>query len=421
MMLLENQIPWLVVEALTEFLPVHVLQFVTDMGEKFFPKNRKGKKKETSPPPTDNLRIYKPPPHLLGLLRFSQIASMPTQMLRERVSSSLSLSRSAAELAQIGIKRTASTATWFGDMRIKKKSVCGELSLSPLFLNDITACWLFNMAALEATTIAPKWDWESDGYVVTSYLSVMAMLMDQKEDMHELRGKRVLRSIFSNTQTLAFFKRLGQHLELSRRYFATLEDIEAYKRHRPVRAAVHKTPPLVPPSSPSPAGSSAMATAAASSVSAGFASTLSIPLRTGSRNSVSFPRRSPPVTIALSVSAPAPPAANPKYHNAKADAGDEYVNGEELLQRFMREVARARVMEEIRRRRRHEDARDRRKRKARSAARRYRRRCVPSRSARHFKGPFDDDQGAKERMTDVSDDDKNDNWELPRGKLPSYR
>jgi ribosomal protein S21 len=72
------------------------------------------------------------------------------------------------------------------------------------------------------------------------------------------------------------------------------------------------------------------------------------------------------------------PAANPKYHNAKADAGDEDVAGEELLRRFTWQVSRAGVMEEIRRRRRHEDARDKRKRKARSAARKFRRRCVSS-------------------------------------------
>jgi ribosomal protein S21 len=75
------------------------------------------------------------------------------------------------------------------------------------------------------------------------------------------------------------------------------------------------------------------------------------------------------------------PAANPKYHNAKVDAGDEDVDGEELLRRFNWQVSRAGVMEEIRRRRRHEDARDKRKRKARSAARRFRRRCVLNRYA----------------------------------------
>ncbi|CAD6246515.1 unnamed protein product [Miscanthus lutarioriparius] len=65
-------------------------------------------------------------------------------------------------------------------------------------------------------------------------------------------------------------------------------------------------------------------------------------------------------------------AANPKYHNAKVDPGDEDVDGEDLLQRFNSQVYRVGVKEEIRRRRRHEDAQDKRK----SAARRFRRKCV---------------------------------------------
>ncbi|CAL5008807.1 unnamed protein product [Urochloa decumbens] len=136
---------------------------------------------------------------------------------------------------------------------------------------------------------------------------------------------------------------------------------------------------------------------------------------------VSFPRRPlpPATTLALSAHSQPPargsalvPAANPKYHNAKADAGDEEVGGEELLRRFTWQVSRSGVMEEIRRRRRHEDALDKRKRKARSAARKFRR--------RRFKGPypFDAEQGPKEQSTD---DEESDNWELPGGELPSYR
>lgn len=129
--------------------------------------------------------------------------------------------------------------------------------------------------------------------------------------------------------------------------------------------------------SPSPATTTMRAAAAAATAGIISPPTPSL-LRADTRATfVSFPRRSPPTTSLLSASsasAPAPPSANPKYHNAKVDAGDEEVDGEELLQRFRREVARAGVMEEIRWRRRHEDARDKRKRKARSAARRFRRR-----------------------------------------------
>ncbi|CAO2206022.1 unnamed protein product [Urochloa humidicola] len=40
MMLLENQIPWMVLDALTEFLFVDVCQFVDEIGCKFFPKEK---------------------------------------------------------------------------------------------------------------------------------------------------------------------------------------------------------------------------------------------------------------------------------------------------------------------------------------------------------------------------------------------
>ncbi|CAM0910831.1 unnamed protein product [Alopecurus aequalis] len=140
-------------------------------------------------------------------------------------------------------------------------------------------------------------------------------------------------------------------------------------------------------------------------------------LHAGHRTTVAFfPRRSPPtIALSLSVSAPASeraPAANPKYHNAKADAGDEDVDGGELLRRFTREVARSGVMHEIRRRRRHEDARDKRKRKSRDAAWRF--------SRRRFRGPYPSDE-EQEPKEGVTDDDRRDNWDLPGGELPSYR
>jgi len=124
-----------------------------------------------------------------------------------------------------------------------------------------------------------------------------------------------------------------------------------------------------------------MAAATTTYLAAAVSSSRAPPLLQPTSNAtfVSFPRRPLPATT-LALSAPSQlslvPAANPKYHNAKVDAGDEDVDGEEILRRFNWQVSRAGVMEEIRRRRRHEDARDKRKRKARSAARRFRRRCV---------------------------------------------
>ncbi|CAN6170462.1 unnamed protein product [Urochloa humidicola] len=259
MMLLENQIPWLVLDALTEFLFVDVRQFVADIGDKFFPKEkdsgwmvtfqmylmkcrrqrhvpaeRGGESRGQCQCQCQSTISYRPA-HLLGLLRFSQLQSMPGDVRTYQAGSSSLLSSSAVELAQIGVKLAASKAGWLGDMNLRKRLVLGELSLSPLFLNDVTACWLVNMAALEACAA-----WDLDGFVVSSYLSVVAMLMDRKEDVHELRSKGVLRSFFSNTQTLAFFKGLGRHLHLGGRYVVVLEQIESYKRNRPVRITAHR-------------------------------------------------------------------------------------------------------------------------------------------------------------------------------------
>ncbi|KAG2576421.1 hypothetical protein PVAP13_6NG021449 [Panicum virgatum] len=256
--LLENQIPWLVLEALTEFMSVDVHRFVHAMGAhgaEFLPGRAKAEGGwcgrcipaalrrwiDESRGGATTGRQYKPA-HLLDLLWFTQVGSMPELdmvKVNYRAALPLSLSSSAVELAQIGVRLTPSTAPWLGDMSVHRGLfLFGELSLSPLFLNDVTACWLVNMAALEASTAGASR--QSDGFVVSSYPSVLAMLMDSDDDVQQLRPKRVLQSTFSNKQALRFFKGLAQHLRFGDRYFALLAEIDSYKRHRTVRIAIHK-------------------------------------------------------------------------------------------------------------------------------------------------------------------------------------
>jgi hypothetical protein len=274
--MLENQIPWLVLEALMEFWPVDVDSFVyAKMMDGFLLRakgkmvpswimrsqrflhtflekcrhvvvpgqntNTEGEAKSI----TSHGRNFRPP-HLLGLMRFILMHGMPPQ---ERGSEDRDnsderwptiVSSSALDLAQIGVKVTVSTAGRFADMNVRKKCVFGELSLSPVFINDVIACYLVNLVALEAAGASTASSFMSDGYVVSSYLSVLAMLMDGEQDVHELRRRGVLSSHFSNTQMLAFFKGFGQHLRLGYNYFCIVGDIEEYMRRRPVRIAVHK-------------------------------------------------------------------------------------------------------------------------------------------------------------------------------------
>ncbi|KAL6658066.1 hypothetical protein ACP70R_004313 [Stipagrostis hirtigluma subsp. patula] len=264
--LLENQIPWLVLEALMEFRPVRVREWIFAQmpGLRKFQRDEKmvqsgamtrflmkyrGVPEEKTYVDDESSSISQgdsKPPHLLGVLRFILICNMPPEK-RDGVTCRFSagrspsfLSSSAMYLSQIGVQLTVSRARWFPDMEVKKKPFFGELSLSPLFLNDLTACCLVNVVGLEAAEAIDASSMALDGYVVSSYLSVLAMLMDREEDVQHLRGKGVLCSRFCNKQTLNFFKDLGRHLRPGFNYFSTMEEIDKYMRERPGRIAVHK-------------------------------------------------------------------------------------------------------------------------------------------------------------------------------------
>ncbi|EMS66341.1 hypothetical protein TRIUR3_11804 [Triticum urartu] len=159
---------------------------------------------------------------------------------RSQSYTSLSLaSTSAIELAEIGIKLTASKKKGLANMSIQRDYCLfgGQLSLTPLFINDFTACWLVNMAAYEACVSTR---YPSDGFVVSSYISLLAMLMDREEDVHQLRAKHLVRSLLGNHELLVFFKGLACHLRLGRRYFIITGKIDRFKRRRPVSIAVHR-------------------------------------------------------------------------------------------------------------------------------------------------------------------------------------
>ncbi|XBI04612.1 hypothetical protein VPH35_132881 [Triticum aestivum] len=217
--LLENQLPWMVLEALLEIVtPSPVCNFIVRSAIYFDIIPRPSNTRVSM----DELERYRPP-HLLGLLRYYQIGNMIAEERTSNVQFTSSGS-SAIELAEIGIKLTASNKTY-------------QLSLTPLFINDFTACWLVNLAAYEACVST---GWPSDGFVISSYISLLAMLMDKEEDVHELRAKHLLRSFISDHDMLVFFKGLARDLRLGSRYYVIPAKIDKFKRERPVRVAVHK-------------------------------------------------------------------------------------------------------------------------------------------------------------------------------------
>jgi hypothetical protein len=106
--LLENQIPWVVLDALAGFVPVDVRRFVYRMGGKFQTWTVGGGHGNV------DVDHYKPP-HLLGLLRFTVFGCLPEEMLNYHGfvldQSLLPRSASATELAQIGVTLTSITGS----------------------------------------------------------------------------------------------------------------------------------------------------------------------------------------------------------------------------------------------------------------------------------------------------------------------
>ncbi|CAL5004364.1 unnamed protein product [Urochloa decumbens] len=264
--MLENQIPWLVLRAIMENTNNNDVwlrasyrlgdirprkeekkkRWMAQWWQLCFPDPMTGDDDHGRSDDTDSIIQRCMPMHLLGLLRFSLICRMPLEKRESKFTFGASTPltttcRTAFELAQVGIKLAANKARWFADMNcVKKPVVFGELSLSPLYLTDVTTCWLVNMAALESVELSAAQSFDKDGYVISSYLSTLAMLMDREEDVQELRRSDVVKTNFTNTETLAFFKGIGKHLRQGINYFNTLAEIDRYIRQRPVTIVIHR-------------------------------------------------------------------------------------------------------------------------------------------------------------------------------------
>ncbi|KAM3299856.1 hypothetical protein ACQJBY_041047 [Aegilops geniculata] len=224
-MLLENQVPWVVIETLRRFRTVPVEEFIAKMGRTLEVRGRS----QRTPFLLDGYR----PPHLLGLLHYYKTGRgtngvPPSVGLRP-----MSKTISAIELQEMGIKLTASKTTKFVDMGIERRLLSGEIFLAPLLLDQIRSCWLINMAAFEICMgIGTGVRGDNEQPVVCSYLAVLAMLMDRQEDVHKLRSKRLVQGELTNKETLDFFKNLIKHISGGTLYIHILDEIEDYKLNR---------------------------------------------------------------------------------------------------------------------------------------------------------------------------------------------
>uniref|UniRef100_A0A0A8ZAY5 Uncharacterized protein n=1 Tax=Arundo donax TaxID=35708 RepID=A0A0A8ZAY5_ARUDO len=228
-MLLENQIPWPVIEFLMSLRHLPMGKFIGIMASRL----HGGVSKETFGVDIDE--SYKPS-HLLCFIRFYTAGRGRVVRGAPRYSGdTLSFSTSAAELAEMGIKLKASKTAHFSDMNMVKGPFFAKLSLPPLHLDIINACWLVNMAAFEMCTEA-YW---ADECFVNSYLRVLSQLMNRKDDVRELRVKRIVGGS-SDKQTLELFVGLAPNLSEGLAYFRIIIGLENYKHKRRVWISIYR-------------------------------------------------------------------------------------------------------------------------------------------------------------------------------------
>ncbi|KAL6631054.1 hypothetical protein ACP70R_028394 [Stipagrostis hirtigluma subsp. patula] len=237
LLLFENQIPWLVLRALLEMRPAAVpvvSRFLDRMGTAFHAGN--------DPVPSSTLsldQLDEPPMHLLGLFHRRLVGKPEFEDLA--VPTLSSVTSTAVELAEMGVKLAAGKTKEFGKMAMAKRVagpglyLFGQLSLSPMVLTDLSACWLLNMAAYEQFLGATQ----ADNFAVSSYVSLIALLVNREEDVQELRGKGIVRSAMSDEATLAFYKWASPRLRVGYRYYEVFKQLQEYKQERWVWMAVH--------------------------------------------------------------------------------------------------------------------------------------------------------------------------------------
>ncbi|CAD6252892.1 unnamed protein product [Miscanthus lutarioriparius] len=236
LILLENQLPWKVVEAVLRFMPdVRLGRFISRW--KVYVQHHRKPKEEEDSHVSALIKDKTFKPHLLGLLRYYTVGrSRDTNSPNKQKPKKRSISVSAIELAEIGIWLTANKTMKLIDMGlVQEGSFFAELSLAPLSLDRNRASYLLNMAALELCTIKRFGRAQAEDSAVCSYLQLLALLVTRVDDVQELRASGLLQGGGGLTDEQAFrFLTSFQGLPFGKCYNRVMEQIEIYKENKPM-------------------------------------------------------------------------------------------------------------------------------------------------------------------------------------------
>ncbi|KAI5021279.1 hypothetical protein ZWY2020_055124 [Hordeum vulgare] len=255
-MMLENQIPWVVVKTIFNLMPPAPSPWLSPW-ERFVIVMRRGLGNQVGPEDNIDVDPEYHPPHVLGLIWHYIVRNNnhhgdddeeeddhnneddDNDNDKDDDDKQKPLSISVAELAAIGITLVPTRKEWKAglmSMRLKKKPRCffvfGDLEVRPLYLSEGNAAWLVNMAAFE---LCKTPDFQSDHVhdrdsAVCSYLHLFAMLLDQKQDVHELQKEHVIEGGgLTSKLTLEFFASIGKNMRPGTFYLHTIKRIGKFR------------------------------------------------------------------------------------------------------------------------------------------------------------------------------------------------
>lgn len=247
-LLLENQLPWLVLDTMVKLVSPRLVK-------KFIPKIREMLQTAEvfgSQHFEWDSSIYAPP-HLLGLYRYHMVnGSEKYEPISSfdfvKVPDEVPISVTAIDLAEMAMKLKPSETEGYMDLHITRGLIHGKLYLPPVHLDETTAARLVSMAAFELCTNSDFFDRENGAFYensgVCSYLLLLAMFVEGEEDVKELRRIRLLRPGvgvgLTNKEALHFFTTLGKHLIEGPSYWDVMFAISQYKEKKGPWVRAHK-------------------------------------------------------------------------------------------------------------------------------------------------------------------------------------
>ncbi|CAD6255450.1 unnamed protein product [Miscanthus lutarioriparius] len=247
-MLLENQLPWKVVEKVLSFMaeddpdgPSIPKRFVYKLRYCMQPDDHRERPEEEESFNWDD--EYRPP-HLLGLLHYYIVGRRSyIDKEKDEEPKNLSFFVSAMDLAEIGITLKANKTMQLLDMHLNQKGdVFIELSLAPLSLDRHRASHLVSMAAFELCTIESfgARSARDEDSAVCSYVMLLANLVYREEDVQELRERGLLQrgGGLTNSEALAFFTSV-QGLRFGPCYTRIMKQIKNYRDNSRMKTKLH--------------------------------------------------------------------------------------------------------------------------------------------------------------------------------------